>query len=78
MKRFKHYIYIFSIVFALSSCSKPAESIEITPEVFHASVDKVMDIQIHDIFSPPEIIISFERSRISIKPSGCFTAKSPE
>ena len=53
MNRFKHYIYILSIVFAITSCSKPVEPIEISPEVFHASVDKVMEIQIHDIFSPP-------------------------
>ena len=53
MKRFGHYMYIFIAVFAITSCNKPAEPIVITPEVFHASVDKVMEIQIHDIFSPP-------------------------
>ncbi|MFC4722457.1 vanadium-dependent haloperoxidase [Geojedonia litorea] len=35
------------------NCGKPAESIEITPEHFHQSVDKVVEIMIHDIFSPP-------------------------
>jgi len=52
MKRLKYYLYLI-ITVLITSCSKPAEPIEITPEVFHASVDKVMDIQIHDIFSPP-------------------------
>ncbi len=36
----------------LSSCSK-SEPIVISPEDMHASVDKVTEIMIHDIFSPP-------------------------
>jgi hypothetical protein len=35
------------------NCVKPAEPIKITPEHFHQSVDKVVEIMIHDIFSPP-------------------------
>ena len=35
------------------SCTQPSKPIIISPEVFHASVNKVMEIQIHDIFSPP-------------------------
>lgn len=40
---------------ALLSCSKEVkkEPIEISPEALHASVDKVTEIMIHDIFSPP-------------------------
>lgn len=34
-------------------CSGPKESIKITPEHLHAAVDKVTQIMIHDIFSPP-------------------------
>jgi hypothetical protein len=34
-------------------CSKPSKHIEISPEQFHQSVDKVVEIMIHDIFSPP-------------------------
>ena len=30
-----------------------------------------------EIFSPPEMIMSFDRSLISIYPSGCITARSP-
>ncbi|MCA0132510.1 vanadium-dependent haloperoxidase [Winogradskyella alexanderae] len=52
MKSLRHCLYL-TILVLVASCNKPAEPIEITPEVFHVSVDKVMDIQIHDIFSPP-------------------------
>ncbi len=40
---------------ALSSCQQTTtpESIEITPDDFHQSVDKVTEVMIHDIFSPP-------------------------
>ena len=41
-----------AVVLALS-CSSPSEPIDISPEAYHASVDKVTEIMIHDIFSPP-------------------------
>tara|TARA_R110000868_G_scaffold159715_1_gene388748 strand:- start:4779 stop:6176 length:1398 start_codon:yes stop_codon:yes gene_type:complete len=53
MKHLKTKIYLFLMVIGLTGCSKPAKTIEISPEIFHKSVDKVMEIQIHDIFSPP-------------------------
>ncbi|NNC49222.1 MAG: vanadium-dependent haloperoxidase [Flaviramulus sp.] len=53
MKHLKLNIYSIAVICLLVSCSKPAEHIEISPEIFHKSVDKVMEIQIHDIFSPP-------------------------
>ncbi|HSR59519.1 MAG TPA: vanadium-dependent haloperoxidase [Robiginitalea sp.] len=37
----------------LASCFKQATPIEISPEDYHASVDKVTEVMIHDIFSPP-------------------------
>ena len=37
----------------LLSCGKNNEPITISPEDFHRSVDKVTEIMIHDIFSPP-------------------------
>lgn len=40
-------------VSALVSCSKPSESIRISAEDYHRSVDKVGQIMVHDIFSPP-------------------------
>lgn len=36
----------------LSSCKK-SEPIVITPDDYHNAVDKVVDIMVHDIFSPP-------------------------
>ena len=39
-------------ILLLTSCAKK-EPIEITNEHFHASVDLVTDVMIHDIFSPP-------------------------
>nr|WP_288934080.1 vanadium-dependent haloperoxidase [uncultured Allomuricauda sp.] len=42
-----------ALLLVLASCQKKQEPIEITPEEYHASVDKVIEIMIHDIFSPP-------------------------
>ena len=53
MKQFKTKTYLLLIMIVFASCSKPAEPIKVSPELFHKSVDKVMEIQIHDIFSPP-------------------------
>ncbi|SHI81174.1 vanadium-dependent haloperoxidase [Algibacter luteus] len=52
MKILKSKYYLIIAIVGLTSCSKP-NPIEVSPELFHKSVDKVMDIQIHDIFSPP-------------------------
>ena len=41
------------VVSVLVSCSKPSESIKISAEDYHRSVDKVGQIMVHDIFSPP-------------------------
>jgi len=40
------------LVITISSCQKK-EPIVITPDHFHNSIDKVVEIMIHDIFSPP-------------------------
>ncbi|RIV70642.1 vanadium-dependent haloperoxidase [Flagellimonas aequoris] len=37
----------------LTSCQKKEEPIVVTAEEFHQSVDQVVEIMIHDIFSPP-------------------------
>lgn len=47
------YMYVVFLVGTLIGCQKPSEPIEITPEIYHASVDKVTGIMLHDIFSPP-------------------------
>jgi len=46
-------VYVLLILGSLVGCNKPAKHIEISPEHFHQSVDKVVEIMIHDIFSPP-------------------------
>ena len=54
MKKIKTKLYVVvMITLAFVSCSKPVKHIEVTSEVFHRSVDTVMEIMIHDIFSPP-------------------------
>ncbi len=39
--------------FLMIGCNSPKEPIKISPEHLHAAVDKVTQIMIHDIFSPP-------------------------
>jgi len=46
-------VYVLLFIVSLVGCSKPSKHIEISPEQFHQSVDKVVEIMIHDIFSPP-------------------------
>lgn len=48
----KQLILLLTITF-LASCNKKEEPIVITSNNFHESVDKVMEIMVHDIFSPP-------------------------
>ncbi|KOY50553.1 Phosphoesterase, PA-phosphatase-like protein [Polaribacter dokdonensis DSW-5] len=43
-------IFLIAVIY---SCNTSNEPIVITPEDYHASVDKVSQIMIHDIFSPP-------------------------
>ncbi len=45
---------VLMLAFALLvSCNQKKEPIVITSDNFHESVDKVMEIMVHDIFSPP-------------------------
>lgn len=44
---------VFILLLLLSSCTKEIKPIAVSPEELHASVDKVTEIMIHDIFSPP-------------------------
>ena len=46
-------ISLITLILALGSCQQKQEPIVITPEDFHNSVDKVTEVMIHDIFSPP-------------------------
>ena len=56
---------ITAVVLVLASCQKKEEPIEVSPEELHASVDKVIEIMIHDIFSPPVASRIFAYSNIA-------------
>lgn len=43
---------LFAVLILLASCSKE-ESIEIASEDLHVAIDKVTEVMVHDIFSPP-------------------------
>ena len=45
-------IAVYVVVLILSSCKKE-EPLVVTPDALHLSIDKVTEIMIHDIFSPP-------------------------
>jgi len=49
MKKFSIIILIFTVLY---SC-KEKENISVTSEDYHAAVDKVTQVMVHDIFSPP-------------------------
>ncbi len=40
-------------IFTIVSCSTKTTPITISPEMYHSAVDKVTEVMIHDIFSPP-------------------------
>ncbi len=49
----KKIIIMVSVIALLYSCTDKAEPISVSPEDLHASVAKVTEIMVHDIFSPP-------------------------
>ena len=49
----KVYFLLFILGVITLSCKDNSEPIVITPNDFHASVDKVVEVMVHDIFSPP-------------------------
>jgi len=50
MKRITSLFFFAALLF---SCKKESKPIALTSEDFHASVDKVTEVMVHDIFSPP-------------------------
>ena len=46
------YLYLL-LVLVILSCQKEETPIVVTPQQLHSSIDKVTEIMIHDIFSPP-------------------------
>jgi len=61
----KRISLIAALLLVLASCQKKQEPIEVSPEEFHASVDKVIEIMIHDIFSPPVASRIFAYSNVA-------------
>lgn len=54
MKSIKILVFLMLIgLMATISCQDHSGPIEITADDFHASVDKVVEVMVHDIFSPP-------------------------
>ena len=53
MKQFKTSLLTTAILLVLFSCKEISAPIEITTDHFHTSIDKVVEVMIHDIFSPP-------------------------
>lgn len=50
----KKYVFILLAVVLFANCTeKKQEPIKISPDDLHNSIDHVIDIMIHDIFSPP-------------------------
>lgn len=49
----KKIFIVISTISMLFSCGKKAGPITVSPQDLHASVDRVTEIMIHDIFSPP-------------------------
>ncbi|SNR55336.1 PAP2 superfamily protein [Maribacter sedimenticola] len=49
----KKYLALLCFGLLFLNCKKKEEPIQITPEELHNSIDLVVDIMIHDIFSPP-------------------------
>jgi len=49
----KRYITILAFSLLLINCKKKEEPIKISSEELHNSIEKIVEIMIHDIFSPP-------------------------
>lgn len=49
----KYQLILLCIVLTCFSCKKEQEPITITSEDYHNTVDKLTEVMIHDIFSPP-------------------------
>jgi len=53
MKLNKISLLLIAVMFIVVSCKNKSEPIDITVNDFHNSVDKVVEVMVHDIFSPP-------------------------
>jgi hypothetical protein len=46
-------VLLFALILLMAACSEPSEPITVTAEELHASTDKLTEVMVHDIFSPP-------------------------
>ncbi|WP_298311036.1 vanadium-dependent haloperoxidase [uncultured Aquimarina sp.] len=46
------FLFTFLLLF-LNACQKEVKEIEITSDDYHQAVDKITEVMVHDIFSPP-------------------------
>jgi len=53
MELINRFFLLLVTAVLISSCTKEVSPIVVVPDDFHHSVDKVTEIMIHDIFSPP-------------------------
>ena len=53
MKLNKLSLLLVATLLLVVACKNNSEPIEITTDEFHESVDKVVEVMVHDIFSPP-------------------------
>ncbi len=53
IKRQPTFFYLLLSVMLCVSCQKEEQAIEITPDNYHEVVDKITEVMVHDIFSPP-------------------------
>lgn len=51
--KYKRSSFILIMLFLVCSCKETSEPITVSADDFHSSVDKVIDVMTHDIFSPP-------------------------
>ena len=49
----KKILGVLLVIGTLVACNKNEEPIVVTPNELHMAIDKVTEIMIHDIFSPP-------------------------
>ena len=53
MKLNNKFLLLITLIISVIACKDNSQPIEITPDEFHKSVDRVVDVMVHDIFSPP-------------------------
>ncbi|WP_299605718.1 vanadium-dependent haloperoxidase [uncultured Aquimarina sp.] len=52
LKSMKIFVFVSSVML-LNSCQKEEKEIQITADDYHKAVDKITEVMVHDIFSPP-------------------------